>query len=494
MAGSQTNILLIHADQHRADCLGAYGNRQIRTPSIDDLARDGVTFTSSFCTFPVCTPSRYSTMSGQYVWQHEGWTNCSTLKQDTPTFAKTARHAGYRTATVGKMHFTPTYLDVGFDEMILCEQAGEGRWDDDYHRYLMDLGLCDINDMEDQVGEYRKVAPRENYWDCLGTKPSNLPEAHHSTTWIADRALEQIRGWGSSGNVLMVGFVKPHHPMDPPENWFNMYDPAEIDLLPGWTETFSKRNENVHKGFFPYSKLTEKRVRNAMAAYYASISHIDHHVGRIIDQLKECGLYDNTMIVYTSDHGDYMGHQHMVLKGGLMYDSLVRVPLIIKYPDNKAAGTTYTGQVSGVDVPTTILSQLGLEAPAGMEGIDLSMEPGGRAVVYCERGEGRQVMVRTPGRKLMLNAGHTPELLFDLEKDPLEHTNVLADPAYATDVEELTAAAWEWRRPDDVKPNHINRDALVIDKPNVPPRDLSHRPAIQQYYREKMNEAGYVTL
>jgi len=120
---ARPNILLIHADQHRFDCLGAYGNPDIQTPNIDALAQDGVLYEASFCPFPVCTPSRYSLLSSQYVHQHLGWTNHSTLPNGIPTFPKVLRANGYSTKAVGKMHFTPTYLDVGFDEMILSRMG-----------------------------------------------------------------------------------------------------------------------------------------------------------------------------------------------------------------------------------------------------------------------------------------------------------------------------------------------------------------------------------
>jgi len=135
------NILIIHVDEHRIECLGAYGNADIKTPNIDLLAADGVRYDNSFCPFPVCTPSRYSLLCGRYVHEHSGWTNRDTLAPGIATYPKILKAAGYRTNAVGKMHFTPTYLDVGFDEMVLAEQDGPGRWDDDYRRYLMRRGL-----------------------------------------------------------------------------------------------------------------------------------------------------------------------------------------------------------------------------------------------------------------------------------------------------------------------------------------------------------------
>jgi len=130
-ASDRPNILIIHTDQHRTDCLGCYGNPDIRTPHIDSIARDGVLFQNSFCPYPVCTPSRYSLISGLYVHQHRGWTNHSTLPEGTPTAPSLLQEAGYATKAVGKMHYTPTYSDVEFQEMELSEQDGPGRWDDD---------------------------------------------------------------------------------------------------------------------------------------------------------------------------------------------------------------------------------------------------------------------------------------------------------------------------------------------------------------------------
>ena len=144
------NILVIQADQHRYDCLGCTGNPDVRTPNIDAIAYDGTVYENAFCPYPVCTPSRFSFLTGLYVHQHMGWSNHCTVPAGLPTFPKILREAGYRTKAVGKMHFTPTYLDVGFDEMLLAEQHGTGRYDDDYHRYLQDHDLVDEIDLIDQ--------------------------------------------------------------------------------------------------------------------------------------------------------------------------------------------------------------------------------------------------------------------------------------------------------------------------------------------------------
>ncbi len=456
------NILLIHADQHRYDCLGACGNTDIKTPNIDRLAQDSVVFDNSFCPHPVCTPSRYSLLCGQYIHQHLGLTNTSTLPHGMPTLPRSLKAEGYTTAAVGKMHFTPTYLDVGFDEMQLAEQCGKGRYDDDYHRWLQDQGLCDRLDMIDQVNEFRERAPDE-YWENFGAFQSDLDEAHHSTTWIGDRALEKIESWDSGPNFLMAGFIKPHHPFDPPAPWDTMYNPDELTLLPGWTEELIQGDTG--ESFFAYKNLTEQSLRRVMALYYASISQIDFHVGRMIDRLKEKGLYDNTVIVYTSDHGDYMGYHHRILKGYRMFEPLVRVPLLIKY----AADTVPAGRderlVNNIDVAPTLLHAAQITPPETMSGMNLTQESDGPDYVFAEKGD--EYMVRSRTHKLLLNRNPDRSMFFDLTRDPLEMENRINDDQYQTEIAALRDRLYEWALFDSRATNHLDHNAPLCPSKNV---------------------------
>ncbi|UCD53673.1 MAG: sulfatase-like hydrolase/transferase [Phycisphaerales bacterium] len=483
---TRPNILIIHTDEHRIECLGAYGNADVKTPNIDRLAAEGVRYDTSFCPFPVCTPSRYSLLCGQYVHEHRGWSNHCTLAPAIATFPKVLRTEGYRTKAVGKMHFTPTYLDVGFSEMTLAEQNGPGRWDDDYHRYLREHGLVDRNDLEDQlVREYRAHAPQE-YWDTCGARVSNLPEEHHSTTWTADRAVETLQGWSAAEpNLLMVGFIKPHHPFDPPAPWDQLYDPEKLTLLPGWTPQCLDRDFKYNRGYFPNDKLTEPTLRRVMAFYYATITQIDHHVGRMIEVLKRKGLYDSTLIVFTSDHGDYMGFHHMLLKGNYMYDPVVKVPLIVKWPGSREAGTVSQRLVNNIDLAPTLCRVAGCEAPASMYGHALQ-DAEGHELIFAEARGGRDVMARSQTRKLILTGGDNENLFFDLEKDPQELNNRYGAPAYRAEIKAMEAQLTAWRCKESKPKPYLDQGAPQIDQPNVPPHDLSHREAIQRYYREKM--------
>jgi len=483
------NVLVIHVDQHRIDCLGAYGNRQVETPNIDSLAGDGVRYDNSFCPYPVCTPSRYSLITGLPVFEHRGWTNHSTLPPGTETFPNLLRRAGYRTKAVGKMHYTPTYADVGFDEMELAEQNGPGRWDDDYHRYLQDRGLVDRNDLEDQLREYRDHAPKE-YWETFGALESNLPEEHHSTTWIGERAVETVQGWSAGRpGMLMVGFIKPHHPFDPPRRWAEKYDPDEMSILPGWIDEPLQRDLEFNRGYFPNADLTPAALRRVTAYYYATISQIDWHVGRIIEVLKRKRIYDSTMIVFTSDHGEYMGFHHMVLKGNHMYDPLAKVPLIVKYPGGNGAGTTSAGLVSNVDLAPTILNAAGVSPADGMKGLDLAKAPDDREVVFCEYGRGNPTMARTREKKLIVMGPKrgSRNLFFEFNNDPMEMDDLGGDPGRQSEIAALADTILAWRPARKVTKPYLDEDAPQIDRPNVPSRDRSHREAIMGYYREKMN-------
>ena len=486
-AERRPDVLLIITDQQRAECLGAAGNSDIRTPNIDSLARDGVHFNECFCPYPVCTPSRYSVISGQYAHQHRAWSNHSSLRPDIESFPAILRDAGYRTAAVGKMHYTPTYQDVGFDEMILSEQNGPGRWDDDYHRELKAEGLFDWNDLEDQEHQYRTGA-RKEYWDTFGALPSNLPKEFHSSEWIGDRALDLINAWNGDPQLLTVSFVKPHHPFDPPVEYMNAYDPSRLELLPGWTNECYKHDLDLNRGYFPNEQLDEEALRLVMALYYAGIEHIDLQVGKLVRALRRKGRYDNTLIIFTSDHGEYLGHHHLLLKGNYMYDPVSRVPLVVKHPQNRDAGTKSDALVNLVDLAPTILTAAGAATPKAMVGVDLATPPVEREAAFSENNNGEQVMVRTHSHKLLLHRGLDTTQLYDLERDPQELNNLAAGDADREVLESLTDKFEEWRGWDFDKEVYSDENAPIIASANARNHDDGHRESMESYFDDRMKE------
>lgn len=490
---AQPNILIIQSDQHRFDCLGTTGNPDVRTPNIDAIANDGTTFEQSFCPYPVCTPSRYSFLTGLWVHQHLGWTNHSTIPNGMATFPRILRDAGYRTKAVGKMHLTPTYLDVGFDEMLLAEQNGPGRYEDDYHRYLREEGLCDGVDLVDQEREYRARAT-QRYWDTFGALVSDLDEDHHSTTWIGDRAVETLDGWEGGGNLLMASFIKPHHPFDPPAPWHEMYDPAALTVLPGWTDRPDPEDVLFSKGYFSHSNLDDRRLRRLMAYYYGSISHIDHHVGRMIDSLRARGLYDDTLIVFNSDHGEYLGFHHMKGKGNRMYEPLVRVPLIVKWPGQTREAVRRDDLVNTIDLSPTFLNAAGCDVPDVMSGFDLREETS-REVMFAESARGFEVMARSRTHKLLMCEDSDYDRLYDLENDPLELTNVLRKTEHAEARDALRDNLARWALFDARTVAHLDEHAPVVSgRPKPDPRGKEWQ-SMYGYFAgmmERVFEAGRV--
>lgn len=479
------NILIIHSDQHRVDCIGAYNNRDVQTPNIDNLAREGVLYQNSYCTLPVCTPSRYSLISGMYVHEHKGWTNHSTLNPDIETLPDLLKEAGYKTKAVGKMHFAPTYLDVGFDEMTLSEQDGAGRWDDDYHRDLMQNNLFDKSDLIDQRQEYRKGASEE-YWRSYGAISTNLPDSLYSTNWIAQHAIETIDNWGNSGNMLMIGFIKPHHPFDPPKKWVDIYNPDSLNILPGWIDKSMEHDSIQNPGYFSNVDINEAGLRKSMAYYYASITQIDFEIGRIVETLKKRGMYDNTMIIYTSDHGEHLGYHHQILKGGYLYESIMKVPLIIKYPKSKYAGEQVHNLVSNIDLAPTIIEVAKLEVPKSMSGQNLVDRSIKREYIFAHGWLGAQAMARSDRYKLILKRDGE-SLFFNLEEDPLEMNNLYSDENYKDKIEEHLQAITNWQGTDSLfGENYLDEYAPIIDKPNATKYGDGHRDKISEYFRLKM--------
>jgi arylsulfatase A-like enzyme len=444
---AKPNILLLHSDQHHASCLGVYGNKDIRTPHLDALAADGVVFENSFCPYPICTPSRYSMITGLYVHQHLGRGNSSTLPNGIETFPRILQEAGYKTKAIGKMHFTPMYLDVGFDELELAEKArpkGTSNRDSSYYGYLQNKGI--------------RLKGQEDLWG-FGAEKSAVGEEDHITTWTADRAMEALEQWGDGGQFLMVGFNRPHRPFDPPAPWDRMYDPEQLTPLPGWTDTCLEHDLQRGDGNFPYDELTMDVLKKTMAYYYGCISQIDHQIGRLIQRLKEKGLYENTLIIYTSDHGEYMGYHHLMGKINYLYDAIVKTPLIIKFPGLRDKGQRSQAMVNNIDLAPTILTVAGCEPGKFMNGLRLGDHGKQRKLIFAERGRGNEYMVRSGTRKLIYCKDRGKSLYFDLENDPWELHNLFLDPAYQEEIKEYIGHLTQWVLFDAPTPVHVDESA-----------------------------------
>jgi len=399
------------------------------------------------------------------------------------------------------MHLTPTYLDVGFDTMELAEQNGPGRYEDDYHRELMAAGLVPSSDLIDQEREWREGAPA-SYRETFGAQRSNLPEEWHSTTWIGDHAVRAIERWteepsqqgqrgrqGQPGRpqLLMASFVKPHHPFDPPAPWDALYDPDALTPLPGWTDEVPVDDLAYNAGYFPHESLTEAALRRVMAHYYATITQLDHQIGRMLAALDRQGLYERTMIVFTADHGEYLGYHHLLLKGGQMYEPLIRVPLIVK-PARATAGPSQMSDVmaSTVDVAPTILRGVGLDVPADMRGLDLLSAGAARDYVFAENRRGASYMARSGRWKLLLDRDTARTRFYDLVGDPYELRNLAADPAHAEVMRQHRDALANWLWFESPTPVRLNEDAPTINRDGQRYQAGDQREALLAFFRQEM--------
>lgn len=438
----KTNVLIIHSDQHRWDCLGCYGNPDVKTPNIDNLAENGVRFTDHYTVYPLCTPSRYSFLTGKYAHQHLAWGNDSTLPPKIDTFPSILSKNAWHTTAVGKMHMNPTYQNVGYQKMKLCEHAKPLRFEDDYHIELAEKGIIDKVDLTDFIAAIKNNGSSESneFIDNCGLATSDVPEEYHSTTWITKQAINDIQEWNDDGgNLLFVGYQKPHHPLDPPKPYDTYYEPNSLTILDGYTSEVSDFDYARTHGHFDNKNIDEKRLRKIMAYYYATITQIDDNVGKIVDLLKRKGIYDNTMIIYTSDHGDYLGYHHMAYKSCHMYDPLIKIPLIIKYPTSMDKKGVFDNMNSNIDVAAEILRVAGVDVPSHMSNKSLTDD---RQYIMTEERH-RSVdnpqynfVIRSKRYKLIIfgETGTVADFhngaFYDLEKDPTELNNELNNPEY----------------------------------------------------------------
>lgn len=388
------NILFITADQQRADCIGIEG-RAIKTPHLDQLCREGTRFSSAITPCVVCQPARASILTGQLPRTHGVHDNGIDLNPDIGSkgFAGMLSNAGYHTGFFGKAHFSTyhTFAPTGTPE---CLRSSANYADDWFGPYMgfehVELMLVGHNWFlpekppqgqhyerwfyQDGYGDEKNRLYRENAKDtkqAAQTWHSRLPVAWHNSTWTADRAIDwlKIQSQQDAPFCAWVSFPDPHHPFDAPEPWSYLHDPNNIDLpkhrirsfagRPWWHEQVltaepkgSKENVETRKAYSRIEQQSDAQLREIIANTYGQIALVDHQLGRIMASLHALGLADNTIVIYASDHGDWLGDHGLILKGPMHYEGLLRVPLIMRGP-NIAAGKINDNPVSTLDLTAT---------------------------------------------------------------------------------------------------------------------------------------------
>ena len=507
---ARPNFLLIITDQHRADHLGCYGNRLVRTPNIDAIAARGARFDNFYVATPICMPNRATLMTGRMPTLHGARQNGIPLPMSATTFVDIMRATGYRTGLVGKCHLqsissrppetgmpvhdrdlTPTpdalkeavkpWRDgdrydqelrstweenpdfrlslpyYGFEHVDLVVGHGD-RATGMYLRWLMDR--------HDDPASLRSNADNQlagNRYTAPQAFRTAMPEELYPTTYVEQKTIEYLEKHAEEEAdapfFLQCSFPDPHHPFTPPGKYWDMYDPAAMPLPPN----FSHGNNPLpmHLGWLHGERdagdadrssvravaVNEREAREAAALTYGMITMVDDAVGRILVRLESLGLAHNTVVVFTTDHGDFMGDHQLLFKGALHYQGLVRVPFIWADPTmrNRTAGRVSDGLCGTLDIAATVLARAGLRAHNGNQGHSLldatQGGPTGHDSVLIEEHQRKSYMglahnfrartLITERWRMTLYDGFTWGELYDLKDDPFEMVNLWDDVAYS---------------------------------------------------------------
>ncbi len=358
------NILYIMTDQHRFDSLSCTGNRGVRTPNIDSIAESGANFRNACTPSPVCAPARAAIFSGQYPPGCGVTGNWLPFNGNQVLMTDQLKRAGYDTACVGKLHFVPHVCSWGFDHKELHDCPCSIYADDDkysaYIDYLKEVyGEKAGAELVKMFDEDELCYPKGMKQFILGR--NFIPEEHHMVTWTANRSVEYLKNREKSNPFFMhVSFMGPHQPWDVPENWRRI-KPEDIKV-PEFDDDYSdkpiilKTKQNNFREF--KKQLTKDDYRFLISQYLNHVEMIDHYIGKLFEQLKQSGEWDNTMIIFTSDHGDHNGQYGLFFKG-TMLETSVKVPLIIK-PPGGIAEKEVVDPVSLLDLYGSILDTAGI--------------------------------------------------------------------------------------------------------------------------------------
>jgi arylsulfatase A-like enzyme len=456
---ARPNILFICTDQQRYDALGCYGNGQIQTPAIDGLAGEGVLFEQCYVQNPVCAPSRASLLTGRYPRAHGLWANGVALPRHETIFTRVLADAGYDCGLIGKLHLAACYRgrteprrDDGFRSFEWAHDPTHGAPENAYHRWLEER-------YPDLYAAAMADGPGRRGHDPV--RFDTMPTAAHYSRWVGERTIEFLRRGRRADRpfFLMANFYDPHHPFVAPREYLERYDaaalprpiggPEELATKPPIQAEASQRGyAGLARGFGEYEP---RELQQVIAAYYAMVTLVDDEVARVLAALDELGLREDTLVVFTSDHGEMLGDHGLLLKGPLLYEGAVRVPLILRWPGHLPPGARRAELVQWIDLCPTVLAAAGAPPLPRNQGQSLlplargERDASPRGWALCEyRDSGHPydppvhvTMLRRGRYKLIVQHGapaagraRTGEL-YDLEADPRELRNLWDDPAAA---------------------------------------------------------------
>lgn len=456
------NIIFIITDQQRYDTIASLGFPYMETPHLDRLVREGITFTQCHVTAASCAAARASLFKGYYPHTTGILKNADTWRR---SWVERLNDSGYYCTNIGKMHTWPYQTELGFHERFVVENKDrflEGRYYfDEWDRALRYRGL-----VKQQREFYRQ---RDDYRSALGAFEWELPEDTHPDFFVGDMATWWIDSKPQTSPLfLQIGFPGPHPPYDPVPRYTKSYLEKDLPLLPVTEQELAsqppafhelrRHNAEVdHDSVVLDLNPTREQRHRQRAFYLANVTMIDQKVGEIMDALQRNGYLDNSIVIFTSDHGDCLtDHGHS--QKWTMYEQVTRVPLIVWAPGRFGDPRRIEGLVQQMDLGPTILQWAGLDVPADWEACSLSpaldVESGftGRDYVYCEQSRDGiltgcefMTMVRSRDHKLVHFLDEPHGQLFDLVRDPEELVNLWNDPGSSQVKERLLSELREWR-------------------------------------------------
>ena len=432
---AETPIVLIMTDQHALHAIGCYGARICRTPNIDALAAGGIRFTNAHTPCALCAPARASLFSGLYPHSHGILGNQELIRTDLDYFPRRLTELGYRLGYSGKWHagLARRAKDMGFEGF---GPRGYGNVKDGghYERWLEEKGL---QAPTPTIEFHAEGEPKRALGDTSGY--TDGPTEASGTAFVADVAIDLLGKFAAADApfFLMCSFWGPHAPYFPSADFKDLYDPADIPPWESFTDELAGK-PTIHRKHrrcvFPGAAEADWPTwAQAIARYYAYASEIDHHIGRLIGKLKDLGVYDEALIVFTADHGETAGiHGGAFDKGAMAYEEVYRIPMIFKMPGGAGAGTTRPHLVSFHDLADTFCDVAGTKMSQGhgrsIAPILADADAPGRehfvAEFHRHRFPAAQRIVWWRNYKFVLNFADTGEL-YDLEADPAEMDNLI---------------------------------------------------------------------
>ena len=434
------NVLLITADHMRYDCMGCVNPAAI-TPSLDRLAGGGVLFERLYVQNPLCMPSRASIFTGRYPSNHGVRTNGIPLPEREVTLAHVFAQEGYRTIQVGKLHFTPhkdrdhaaAHPRYGFHEMVLSDEPG--CYPDEYVRWVRarDRGM---------VEKVRMPVPHYERRDSFDHRALDFDESWTHAGFVATETIRALKENGSKSLFLHAGFYNPHPPLYVVRKYVEMYEGRELPDRVARSGEMEDKPEYFREAHRKFAQVDEETWRRHRMFFYAYVTAMDAQIGRILDALDELDLAENTAVVFVSDHGDFLGDHGLTGKWFQNYDSVIRVPLLMRLPGKLEGGARVRGMAESVDILPTLCELCGLEIPEGVKGRSVlgALEaPEFRDSVFVDfrtpGGPGVKTVRTTKAKYHKTSEGD--EVLFDLERDPDEYVNVARDPSERGLLEEM---------------------------------------------------------